>query len=406
MADIEFEILLIEDNPDHAQLVKTAVHRARRGRYHVWLAKSAEAAIKLFETMRFNLIIADYRLPGKNGLELLDWLNEQKINTPMIMLTGQGDEKTAVEAMREGAYNYVVKDDVYLQVIPHVIDEALLKYLSNQEKMRLEREVREKNVQLEKANRELKKLDELKSDFIASVTHEIKTPLNAVRESMSLFIEGLVDPKEDKGKHILEIGQRNIDRLTVMINDLLDFSKLEAGKMRLHLESCDLRKLAEEVAVNFQGAAEHKKITLSSILPPDFSRVYGDSERLIQVLTNLVNNAIKFTPENGRITICGEVDGSFARVSVDDTGIGIAKENQGRIFERFEQVRTEIKMDHKGTGLGLSICKELIKLHHGKIWVESEPGKGSRFVFTVPMSEQIYKENAEASSSQKERDGE
>ncbi len=392
MTNAEFEFLLVEDNPDHAQLVRAAIQRARKGRYHVWLASSAEAAIKLFETMRFNLIISDFRLPGKTGLDLLLWLNENGIETPLVMLTGAGDEKVAVQAMQEGAYNYVVKDDVYLQVIPHVIDEALLQYLSNQEKARLEREIREKNVALERANRELKKLDQLKSDFIASVSHEIRTPLNAVKESISLVLDGIADPKQEKGKRILQIGNRNIERLTIMINDLLDFAKIEAGKMRLHFAFCDLQTLIDEVVIAFHAACENKKVKLVFAPPENPPVVYADAERIIQVLNNLVGNAIKFTPENGRITISyQEISGEMIQVTVADTAAGIPKEDQARVFERFEQLEnSNLERGSRGTGLGLSICKELIKLHHGKIWVESESGKGSRFIFTVPTTEQVY----------------
>lgn len=403
MTTPEFEILLVEDNPDHAELIRSSIQRARKGRYHVWFASSAEAAIKLFDTMRFNLIISDFRLPAKTGLDLLIWMNEKGVETPFIMLTGQGDEKTAVQAMRDGAYNYVVKDDVYLQVIPHVIDETLLQYLSNQEKARLEREIREKNIQLEKANRELKKLDQLKSDFIASVSHEIRTPLNAVRESISLVIDGVADPKQEKGKRILEIGFRNIERLGGMINDLLDFAKIEAGKMRLHLAFCDLQTLLDEVALGFQGLADSKKVKLIFKIQENPPIVYADAERIIQILTNLVNNAIKFTPPNGSVTLYYEKLGNeMIKVLVADTGPGISNEDQPKIFQRFEQLdNNNMERGNRGTGLGLSICKELVKLHHGKIWVESEPGKGSKFIFTLPTSEQVY--NSIADNSEGER---
>ncbi len=399
MALAGFQILLVEDNPDHAQLIKLAVQKTKQRAYQVTLASTAEEALKILNEERFNLIVCDYRLPGKNGLDVLNWLNEKEIDTPFVMLTGGGDEKVAVKAMQEGAYNYVVKDDVYLQVVPHVIDEALLQYLARQEKARLEREIREKNVALEKANRELKKLDQLKSDFIASVSHEIRTPLNAVKESIALIRDGVATPQEEKGKRILEIGARNIDRLTGMINDLLDFSKIEAGKMRLHLASCNIQTLIDEVAIAFGGAAQAKKVKLIFNPQENFPNVYADAERVIQVITNLVNNALKFTPENGRITVTCEKMDSMVKVAVEDTGAGIPKEDHMRIFERFEQSdNSNLKKGTRGTGLGLAICQELIKLHHGKIWVESEMGKGSRFIFTLPMTEEIYQKEGAGST--------
>ncbi len=404
MPNAEFEVLLVEDNPDHAELIKMALHRARKGKYHIWMAANAETAIKLLENMRFNLIISDYSLPGRTGLDFLSWLNEKQVDTPVIMLTGAGDEKIAVTAMQQGAYNYVVKDDVYLQVLPHVIDETLLKFLANQEKARLEREIREKNAALEKANRELKKLDQLKSDFIASVSHEIKSPLNAVKESLMLVIDGIADPRTDKGKRILEIGHRNIDRLTGMINDLLDFSKIEAGKLRLHLAVCNLQSLMDEVVIAFQAMAETKKVKLLFKMQNGFPNVYADAERVIQVLTNLVSNALKFTPENGQIKLeCTVVD-DFAKAVVEDTGPGIPKEDLGKIFDRFEQSEhsnATLRPGTRGTGLGLSICQEMVKLHHGRIWAESEPGKGSQFIFTLPLTETAYEKTAPVPASAK-----
>lgn len=404
MINAEFEVLLVEDNPDHAQLIMATIRKVRKGRYHVWLSGSAESAIKFFDTMRFNLIISDHRLPGKSGLELLEWMNEHNIETPLIMLTGGGDEKIAVKAMQEGAYNYVVKDENYLQTLPHVIDETLLKFLSNQEKARLEREIREKNAALEKANRELKKLDQLKSDFIASVSHEIRTPLNAVKESISLILDGIADPKQEKGKQILEIGKRNIDRLTTMIGDILDFSKLESGKLNLHLDQFQIQKLADEIAINFDGLAQKKHIKIAVHSEEGIPSVYIDADRIIQVLTNLVNNAIKFTPESGRITIrCEKLD-NMVKVSVEDTGPGIPREDLGRIFEKFEQSEhANVQKGHRGTGLGLTICRELVKLHHGRIWVESELGKGSQFLFTLPTSRQVYDEQSASFSNSTER---
>ena len=392
IAKSDLRVLLVEDNPDHALLAKNAILNSRDRRYMVELSGSVEEAMEKVKSGPVNMIISDYNLPGKNGLEFLEWLNTQEIDIPFIMMTGMGDQKTAVKAMQEGAYNYIVKDDVYLNVLPHVIDETFIKYLSDREKERYEREIREKNVALEKANRELKKLDQLKSDFITSVSHDIRTPLNSVQESIALILDGVVNTREEKGKKVLEIAKRSIGRLTAMINDLLDFSKLEAGKMRIHIEPCDIQVLVDEVLGSLRSLAEKKRVKLIFHPAKGFPKIACDAERMIQVLTNLVGNAIKFTPESGSVTVRLETTANGrVNIIVSDTGIGIPKGDLGRIFERFEQVKSANSNGINGTGLGLSICKELVKLHDGEIWAESELGKGSRFIISLPLVQKVSK---------------
>lgn len=392
----KLRVLLVEDNPDHAALAKKAIENSKDRKYSVMTCGSCEEAMEILKSgmEQINLILSDYHLPGKTGIEFLEWLTSEEIHLPFVMMTGQGDEKTAVRAMHGGAYNYIVKDDVYLNVLPHVIDETFIRYLAENEKNRYELEIREKNMALDKANRELKKLDQLKSDFIASVSHDIRTPLNSIQESITLILEGIVDPKSGKGKHVLEIIKHSIHRLTVMINDLLDFSKLEAGKMRLHLESSDLPMLIEEVLSSLKSLADKKKIKLKFESVKSFPKVSCDPERVVQILTNLVGNAIKFTPGGGTVSVfLARALNDRAQVVVSDTGIGIAKEDMNRIFDRFEQVAAANSREMKGTGLGLSICKELIKLHNGEIWAESELGTGSRFIISLPIRQNQAQDN-------------
>ena len=307
------------------------------------------------------------------------------------MVTGEGDEKTAVKAMQDGAYNYIVKDDNYLKVLPHVVDETFIRYHADKERERFELEIRQKNVQLEKANRELKTLDRLKSAFVDSVSHDIRSPLNSVRESIALILDGVVNPVEEKGKKVLEIAQRSIERLTKMINDLLDFSKLERGKMRLYIEPCDIQVLVDESIATLKSLADKKKINLQFKPKEDFPKVSCDGDRLVQVFTNLIGNAIKFTPEQGTISVDTEVIDSGVKVTVADTGSGIKQEDLERIFERFEQVKGTDSGGIKGTGLGLAICRELVKLHQGEIWAESELGKGSRFIVSLPITQPVQR---------------
>ena len=386
-------VLLVEDDPDHARLAKNAIMSSKNRTYVVDTCGSVEEAMERLVRDPVHLILSDFHLPGKSGLGLLEWLKAENLDIPFVMITGSGDEKTVVKAMQGGAYNYIVKDGAYFNVLPHVVDETFLEYLADKEKKRFELEIRTKNVQLEKANRELRKLDQLKSDFIASVSHEFRTPLNSIRESIALILDGVVDTSQEKGKQVLGIAKRSIDRLTMMINDLLDLSKLEAGKMRLHIEPYDFQVLVDEVLGSLKSLAERKSVNLCFEPIKEFPKVACDADRMIQVLMNLVGNAVKFTPENGSVAVRLEVAANrHVNIIVSDTGVGIAKENLARIFERFEQVKETAPSGYKGTGLGLSICKELVELHDGNILAESELGKGSRFIVSLPLVQGASKE--------------
>lgn len=385
------KFLLIEDNPDHAYLVRKSISESLKSQ--VETVETGEAGIAKLKSTTYDLVISDFNLPGMDGLEILQAAKDLNIDVPFIMLTGQGDEKVAVQAMQRGAYNYVVKDDVCYTILPRVISETLTKYNADKEKERLEREIREKSEALEKANKELKKLDEMKSEFISSVSHEFRNPLNSIRESIELVLDGVVNVNEDKGKRILKIAKTSAERLTILVNDLLDFSKLEAGKMKMEKEPADIKRIVQDAVDSMRPLAEKKKLKLEAVPAAEKMVVYIDPLRIIQVLTNLIGNAIKFTPEGGRIDILTEsfddteVPVQKVRVSVKDSGIGISPENLARIFERFEQVKQPHRgstPELQGTGLGLSICQEIVRLHQGRIWAESEMGKGSTFIFTLP----------------------
>jgi signal transduction histidine kinase len=295
----QLKVLLVEDNPDHAVLVKNAITKGKDGRYQVQLCASVEDAIEIMKSDHFNMVISDFNLAGKNGLQLLSWLNDQRIELPFIMVTGAGDEKIAVQAMQDGAYNYVVKDDVYLSVLPHVVDETFIKFLANQAQEQYEQEIRKKNIELEQANRNLKKLDQLKSDFVASVSHDVRSPLNSIQESIALILDGIVDVREEKGRRVLEISKRSTERLGKMIDDLLDFSKIEGGKMYLHIEPANIQVLIDEALGSLKSLADRKKVTYDFKPNDSFPTVPCDPERMIQVFTNLIGNAIKFTPAGG-----------------------------------------------------------------------------------------------------------
>ncbi len=237
-------------------------------------------------------------------------------------------------------------------------------------------------MEIEKANEKLKKLDMLKSDFISLVSHELRTPLSAVRTSAEILqSEEKVNP--DVQKELFAIIIRNIDRQTQLINDILDLSKIEAGKMEFKLEQVDFREIAGVTLENIGQLALKKNITISMGLPDKLSPVFADREKLIIVLSNLIGNALKFTPEGGSILLSAKEDQDSIEVRVKDTGIGIEKEELEKIFYKFYQVESTSGRKIGGSGLGLSLSRGIIRAHGSELYVESEPGKGSTFFFRL-----------------------
>ncbi len=229
-----------------------------------------------------------------------------------------------------------------------------------------------------------KEIDRTKTEFISTVSHELRTPLTSIREGVAQVYEGILGPVNDDQKEFLNIALEEVDRLAAIINDLLDISKIEAGKIVLRKSWVDLRELVEQVVFSYQSLVRNKQIELKAVLPDGMIEIFCDPDKVKQVVTNLLTNAYKFTNEGGRITVCVETLGDDVRVSVEDSGIGISEENCAKIFEKFVQVGRTAGPGIKGTGLGLAISKNLVEIHQGKIWVESKVRQGSRFIFTLP----------------------
>ncbi|MDD5691833.1 MAG: ATP-binding protein [Candidatus Omnitrophica bacterium] len=238
--------------------------------------------------------------------------------------------------------------------------------------------------ELENKNRELLKLDTLKTEFVSVVSHELRTPLSIIKEGVSLVLDGVIGEINSTQNKILTTSRDNIDRLARIINSLLDISKIESGKVELKKKSVDTRALIKNVVSLFEAKAQEKGLEVKVSLPPEGAlNLYIDEDRIIQVFTNLIGNSLKFT-EKGHIGISLVDKGKEFEFAVSDTGIGISAEDLPKVFKKFMQFGRVAGNGEKGTGLGLSIAKGLIELHNGSIRVESESGKGSKFIFTLP----------------------
>jgi len=238
---------------------------------------------------------------------------------------------------------------------------------------------------LKETAEKLKEVDELKDEFLSMTAHELKTPLMPVKIQSQLLLTGVMGKINEKQRDSLDMVLRNTDRLIRLIDDISDISKIEAGTLEFHTEEVQMIDIIKNSIKDLSSLAKEKHIALIGKYPTKLPLIKADKGRLAQVMTNLIKNAIKFTPEKGKITVGAKKSRNNIVVSVKDTGIGISKENLGKVFDKFFQVDTGITRKYGGAGLGLTICKRIIEKHRGKIWSESTLGKGSKFIFTLPI---------------------
>lgn len=233
-------------------------------------------------------------------------------------------------------------------------------------------------------NKELQKLDDLKSEFISTVSHELRTPLTIIREGVALVTDEVLGGINEQQVDMLSDVLESVDRLAKIINELLDISKLESGKMKLRKEKLPTSSFMQKMIKEFSIKARAKNIDICAELDTNLSAIYADEDRLIQIMHNLLGNALKFTDSGGSIKLKAQEHGYYVRITVEDTGRGIAAEDVDALFDKFRQFGRTAGPGERGTGLGLSIAKSLIEMHNGSISVNSVLGKGTEFIFTIP----------------------
>lgn len=228
-----------------------------------------------------------------------------------------------------------------------------------------------------------KHYEKLKDEFISTVSHELRTPLTVIREGVSQVRDELMGPVAESQKTMLDMVLQNSDRLGRIIEEILDVSRLEAGRVRLHRKLCNIVDVIKEVVGNFKAIIKRKDLELLTDFPSDTIEIYIDRDKIVQIFTNLITNSLRFT-EKGRITVRLRSQEDFVECSVSDTGRGISKEDLAKAFNKFSQFAREIGPGDRGTGLGLAICKRLVELHHGRAKIESVPLKGTTVSFVLP----------------------
>jgi signal transduction histidine kinase len=251
----------------------------------------------------------------------------------------------------------------------------------------LNRQLNQSNKELNEANAKLRELSELKEEFLALTTHDLRSPLTVISGVISFFTSGRLGELSPEQKNMVSMMERNTQSLIELVNDLLDASKLESGTMRLDIASIELRALFDELHEAMEPLAREKEISLKEKLAPALPPVEADRTKLRRILVNLLSNALKFTPKRGEVEVRAGLEGDRVRIVVADTGVGIAPEDVKRLFDKYEQARSRATRGEKGTGLGLYITRQLVELHGGEIEVRSELGRGSTFSFTLPIAQ-------------------
>ena len=297
-----------------------------------------------------------------------------------VVITGYATIDSALEAMKRGASDYLRK--------PGDLQELILRLQKAPDEKNRFVGLDERVEKLERANLELKNLDEMKSEFVTIASHELRTPLTVIKSQIQLVLEGKAGRINKTHTKSFSLMEENVNRLVETVKNLLDLSRIQSGKIEMRLDEFEVINLIEFILALFKIEVDKKSIGLKSEVSKESVRVHADRQKVERILMNLVGNTIKFTPEAGEISLSAKVlegKGNAVVFSVRDSGIGIPESQLGKIFQKFHRVEGSLRGPAEGIGLGLAIAKGLVEAHHGKIWVESEIGKGSVFSFTLPI---------------------
>ena len=363
-------VLLIEDNPGDADLVRLRLIEGESPVKVNCVSRLSDGLASLTAETP-SVVLLDLNLPDSRGSETFRRVLEHAPNVPVVVLSGQDDEALAMKAVHQGVQDYLVKGNITSKHLERAIRyaverQALIRSLEITQKQQLE----------------------FKNQFLSHVSHELRTPLTCIHQYVSLILDGLAGPvAPDQADHLKTV-LKSVNQLHAMIRDLLEATRAETGKMRVETRCIAMSELVQQTVAMMKPIANEKHIGLEIGFDQRLPLVLADPDRVLEVLINLVDNAIKFTPENGAVMLQAslvDADATSVYISVSDSGRGIGPEAKALIFDRLYQDGDSVDNNRSGLGLGLYICREIVRLHGGRIWVASEPGQGSTFTFTLPI---------------------
>ena len=372
-------VLTVEDNPDNAQFIRRSLLKAQWTSFAVSHAETLAEADECLDSGEYDVVLLDLGLPDAQGFEGLRHLQDRFPEIPIVVLTANSDPAVAMEAASQGAQDYLTKDDANTHVLERVLHHAVGRH-------RMFLQLRSANKALDQKNVWLEQLHETARHFVDTVSHEFRTPLTVIKEYVTIIRDGLAGPVTERQREFLEIANDRVDDLAIMVDDMLDVSRLEAGLLsvwRRESKVVDIFQHARPL-LDRKAAVRHVSLEISS--DEDLPIIYCDPEKIGRVVINLTTNAIKICGQGGNVKLWAQRarDANEVLIGVTDTGPGIAPENLKVIFQRFRQLDHATACSTKGFGLGLTIAKELVNLNFGEIHVESTVGEGSTFSFTIP----------------------
>lgn len=337
--------------------------------FEVAQAADGLEAIKKVQAEDFDIALLDIKMPGANGLEVLRYIKKNSMSTEVVMATGMSDVGMAVEAMKLGAREYLTKPVDMDQLVPQLRN--LIKKRDAEDRIR-----------------------RLQAEHTARLLYDLHNPIAGLKQSIGYLTKGMAGTVGDHQRELLGYMMASIDKVITLLNDMMDLTKLEGGRVRLNRGFGSLGTTVEKVTTELRVPIQAAKITLDVYVEEDLTAIEYDAEKIEQVVQNFLSNALKFTPEQGAIVVQvrkvaivleeGQQPTDHAMVSVFNSGPGIPKAVVPHIFDRYREIKSA-EDKNKTSGLGLIICQKIIEAHNGRIWVESEEGKGATFFFALPI---------------------
>ena len=375
------KVLLIDDCPLDRKLICQLIAKSGHS-FAISEADSVSASLTMVEENAYDLLLLDYQLPDGIGPGYIAKLRDRANNfhLPIIVLTGHGDERTAIESFKDGASDYMPKDDMSTASLFRALNNAL-------HKAKLQHRINEQRRSMIEANEILKAKNREINSFYQTVSHELKTPLTGAREFASLVMDGVVGEVNEEQRELLACSIECCDSLKILVDDLLDAAEFENDSMRISLQHWTMKDIVEGALACVSLAAQNKSADIRFTCEDNLPLVNVDKTRITQVISNIVNNAVKFSAGASVVELSLTLNRPLQQLQIDiaDNGPGIDPERADKVFEKFYQVKENTESKHSGMGLGLYLCKKIIEAHQGSISVRSTAGEGSVFTFTLPF---------------------
>jgi signal transduction histidine kinase len=377
--DRPVQVLMVDDDEDDFVIVRDLLRDAGDGRYELSWVNNFEEGLRRACDRRVDVVLVDYRLGASDGIRFVREAARRGCNVPVIVLTGQGDRTVDLAAMEAGAADFLSKSQMSADLLERAIRYAVAQRKAEEQRLILLAE--------RAARAELEAAAKAKDEFLAMLSHELRTPLAPVMMTISALERDANLPPQTKED--VAAMRRNLEVQVKLVDDLLDLTRAARGKFELHEEVADVQDLVEHaIQTTRKSDPKADQLTIEARLNAGRHHVWGDKARLQQVLWNLLRNALKFTPDGGRIEMATDnPPGGGVAIRVSDSGVGIEPDKLAVIFNAFEQGGRDVTKQFGGLGLGLAICKAIVEMHGGTIRAQSDgPGKGATFTITLPVT--------------------